>query len=148
MTTCIITSIELFCVASDSSSSTFLTIPGPCFVPVCFTPFYSNAPSQFTPLLNLCPLILGLMPYGWFICIYFFGFSHKTIIFELGKLIQEHNYGIRQGVGVFQLVVTCVPHFSLRSTTIILCCYSRSLKKGKGKSVPLQARGAQRVPGS
>ena len=31
------------------------------------------------------------MPYGWFIHIYFFGFSHKTIIFELGKLIQEHN---------------------------------------------------------
>jgi hypothetical protein len=29
-----------------------------------------NAPYQFTLLLNLCPLIFGLMLFGWFVSIY------------------------------------------------------------------------------
>jgi len=28
-------------------------------------PFSSNAPCQFTPLLNLCSLPFGLKPFGW-----------------------------------------------------------------------------------
>ena len=41
----------------------------PCFTPVCFMPFCFNAPYQFTPLPNLCPLIFSLMLSGWFISI-------------------------------------------------------------------------------
>ena len=35
----------------------------------CFTPFWSNFPCQFTPLLHLRPLIFGLTLFGWFISI-------------------------------------------------------------------------------
>jgi hypothetical protein len=56
-------------------SNTFKNlIPGtyttrPCFMPDCFMPFYFNAPYQYTPVLNLNPLIFSLMPFGWFNCI-------------------------------------------------------------------------------
>lgn len=40
-----------------------------CFAPVCFV-FFFNAPYQFTLLLNLFPLIFGLMFFGWFVSIY------------------------------------------------------------------------------
>jgi hypothetical protein len=35
------------------------------FYTVCFTPFSLNPLCQFTPLLNLHCLILGLTPFGW-----------------------------------------------------------------------------------
>jgi hypothetical protein len=34
--------------------------PSPCFAPLCF-----KAACQFTPLLNLCFVIFGLMPFDW-----------------------------------------------------------------------------------
>lgn len=37
----------------------------PCFMPVCFMPFCFNSHCQFTPVLNLCPLIFSLTPFGW-----------------------------------------------------------------------------------
>jgi len=42
-----------------------LYMPSPCFTPICFMPFGFNAPCQFTQFLNLCPLIFGLMVFGW-----------------------------------------------------------------------------------
>jgi hypothetical protein len=37
----------------------------PCFTPVSLTSFTFNAPSQFTPLLNLPPVILAVTPCGY-----------------------------------------------------------------------------------
>lgn len=72
------------------------SIPRPCFMPVCFVPFCSNSPYQFTSLLNLHHVIFSLMPFGWFICIYLslFFFWEKYflfVIFYVCPLFQEHN---------------------------------------------------------
>jgi len=40
-------------------------MPSPCFTPICFMLFWFNGPCQFTQFLNLCPLIFGLMAFGW-----------------------------------------------------------------------------------
>ena len=41
-----------------------------CFTSLCFTPFCFNAPCQFTPFRNLCPLIFGVTIFDWFISMY------------------------------------------------------------------------------
>lgn len=38
-------------------------MPSTCFMPIHFTPFCSNIPYQFTPIVNLRSIIFGLMPY-------------------------------------------------------------------------------------
>ena len=53
------------------------------FYAVYFTPLCSNPLYLFTPLLNLCPLIFGLTPFGWFICIYLRLSSYGNIVFYL-----------------------------------------------------------------
>jgi hypothetical protein len=46
------------------------TTPSPCFTPISFTAVSFNNHYQFTPLLNSCPLIFGLMLFRWFISVY------------------------------------------------------------------------------
>jgi hypothetical protein len=46
-------------------NNTYAYTPTPCYLPVCFTPFYCNTPCHFTPLLNLNCLIFCLTPFGW-----------------------------------------------------------------------------------
>jgi len=61
------------------------------FYTVYFTPLCSNLLYLFTPLLNLCPLIFGLTPFGLFICIYlrlFFLREHCFFIYAV--LIDAH----------------------------------------------------------
>jgi hypothetical protein len=67
---------------------------------ICFTPFWFNAPCQYTPLLYLHPLIFGLTPFVWprsitLTSIYSI-ISYGNIIFYLGfidlrQLFKEHN---------------------------------------------------------
>ena len=52
-----------------------------CFTPVCFMSYCCNAPYQFTPLPNKCPLIFILMLFGWFIDILGL-LSDENIIFD------------------------------------------------------------------
>jgi hypothetical protein len=73
------TSISLFCsflpiisihvpltlvsVGCDTQVSTNIQVT--LFYALCFTWFCFNTPCQFIPLLNSCPHILCLMPFGW-----------------------------------------------------------------------------------
>lgn len=61
-----------------------------------------NTPCQHTPILNLCPLIFGLTPYGWLHSIMltttYFIIYYAKIIFDLhlldsSPLFQEHKQG-------------------------------------------------------
>ena len=69
----------------------------PSFMSVCFTPFCFNVPYQFTQLLNLSPLIIGLTPYLR-LCV-------------LHPLFPEHKQGVKQGPGV--LGINCVQNVRL-----------------------------------
>jgi len=44
---------------------TLLCTPSPSFTLVCFMPLCFNVPCQFTPRLNIHPVIFGLTPVGW-----------------------------------------------------------------------------------
>jgi hypothetical protein len=59
--------------------------------------FCFNATYQFTPLLNLRPLIFALMPFGWLICIYLklvlMGYHFWFTTVYLRPHFQEHNLG-------------------------------------------------------
>jgi hypothetical protein len=59
----------------------------------CFTPFFSNAPCQYT-LLNLRPLIFGLTPFGWLRSLTMTPshtvIHYETIIFIYGFFIFAH----------------------------------------------------------
>jgi hypothetical protein len=58
--------------------------------------FFFNASSQFTPLLNFCPLIFGLTLFGWLYSVTLTLIYDENIIFdlrhsELRSLSQERN---------------------------------------------------------
>jgi hypothetical protein len=61
----------------------------------CFMPFYFNAPCHYTWLLDLCPLIFGIMPLGWPCSIMrtpsYSIISYGNNIFYLRPLFQEHT---------------------------------------------------------
>jgi len=67
----------------------------------------TNISIQYTPLLNLHPLIFGLMPFGW---LYFANpcpsvISYENIIsvsrlFDSHPLFQEYNWVIKHRIGV------------------------------------------------
>jgi hypothetical protein len=72
---------------------------GRVLCPFVLSLFCFNAPCKFTPITNLCPLILSLMLFGWFISISLNLFCGH-IIFDLCPLFHEHNLGVKQGLGV------------------------------------------------
>jgi hypothetical protein len=75
----------------------------------CFMCFCCNAPSQYSPLFNLHPLIFSLMLYGWLpsfmLTLTYFIFLMKISYFylypfDVHPLFAEHNYFVKQGLGV------------------------------------------------
>jgi len=60
----------------------------------CFTLFSFNAPWQFTPLLNFRSHIFGLLPFSWFICVFYLRLSHLRPFFE------DQNSDVKQELGV------------------------------------------------
>jgi hypothetical protein len=72
------------------------TTPSPCFTPICFTASSFNNHYQYTPFLNSCPLILGLMFFSWFISTYL-SFFFKEILL----LIYDHVFRNTTVPGVF-----------------------------------------------
>jgi hypothetical protein len=84
----------------------------PCFTPVCL-----NVTCQYTPVLNLRPLIFGLTPFGWLRSITltptYVMISYGSVIFDLRIFdvrppLLIHKYGVRQGLGVVYEVLACM----------------------------------------
>jgi hypothetical protein len=68
--------------------------------PTCFMPFCFNTACQYTPLLNVCPLIFGLTYFGWLCSVMlsptYSIISYRNMVFELDLFdvhppLQKHN---------------------------------------------------------
>jgi hypothetical protein len=68
----------------------------PCFTPICSIAFSFNNHYQFTPCLNSCPLIFGLMLFSWFISTYL-----SFFLIEILHLIHDQFFKNTTRPGIF-----------------------------------------------
>lgn len=72
--------------------------------PTRFTLFRFSASSQYALILNSRFLIFGFMPFGWLRSVTqtltCFITSYGNITVDLRAVFQEHNYGVKQRLGV------------------------------------------------
>jgi hypothetical protein len=133
----------------------------PLFCAQLFGTVYLNIPCQYTPLLNLCPLIFTLTPFGWMHSIMLththFIISYGNIIFHLHLLFSGTLLGnkarAKQNVidigGSGSKFYTFTTYQTVRSDNPKHCSlnpqYCNILKSHKTASIPKLCTGWRQV---
>jgi hypothetical protein len=75
--------------------------------PVCFTPVYLTTSTTFHHFVIYAPLIFALTLFGWFVFVYLSSFCGNIFdlrLPDLRPLFEEHNNGVKEGLGVHNVI--------------------------------------------